>query len=561
MISTLGRYINNNTSETGLVVLNGISETGQDIIFEDVHSPLYSIATTGSIVILKTDNILGNGKVTLSSRSSIFASKLTKESNGNYYPTDYSFTIRENPLLTGERTYNLLYKYNTKYQRPLGIGVLGYKEYIAFDDMTSVASIVSTGVTRYNTAIKLAEPIQLVIDGISQIVIAYKLNSLINLCISSASETKTFTSFTSKYGGIFGGNKTKINISVSYDTLSSFVLGSDNNDLYLGGTGYSLKSNSQIILDGATIINRSVFLSRNVDIIFNDKCEQVFTQKGKRNYSLSKYPFINTNYLDEVAVYIGINRLPGETDNLFFARIKRLAKIKYGLNYETSVNSISEQLGHELIPMAVISSELPFKIDINDEYFTIDIFNQNGTKKDHISIFINIQNTINNNITIQSPATKIIDRLQDNTDIQLRIIDNSFIDIKREEIFRCRNYKNNNINIISNKRSNIEFTKKNAKILPGTIYNDSIYMRNEVSDLQSLKISGQYYFDKETSYIELMESSVSPFGISFIEYKNNFVIYKTNINLISITPYIKYGISDNFINITEQLLNNKTLAA
>jgi hypothetical protein len=55
--------------------------------------------------------------------------------------------------------------------------------------------------------------------------------------------------------------------------------------------------------------------------------------------------FITTNNLDDIAIYLGINRLPGETNVDFLSRIKRLAQLRYSTNQDILVKSIAAQVG------------------------------------------------------------------------------------------------------------------------------------------------------------------------------------------------------------------------
>jgi hypothetical protein len=264
--------------------------------------------------------------------------------------------------------------------------------------------------------------------------------------------------------------------------------------------------------------------------------------------------FVSTNKLDDIAIYLGITRLNGETDNDFASRIKRLSKIQYGLNYETSVKSISEQVGLRQQPVLKIYSDTPYTATFDTNRLTITSYPASGSPQ-FISIFINIPTTIDlNGNVVTSPLKKIYDILSSNTLFTVTIIDNEYEKITREQLFRNRNFKLEQA-VVSQKRSIIT----SNSILKDTLLSDSNLLSNSVSDIASLKNGSDYYFDADTNYLELGSDSFNPFIISYTEYTKSFIMYKSNFNIIPITQYINNGITDNLANIIEMIINGRSV--
>lgn len=606
MITSTGQFINNNITETGKVLFSGsITEDGESLL----HSPLYSIPCTANIVlsgetvsntgeifnvngqlvasgemkIIQTGlkyEIVGTSKVIISdsaqeikshhkifsfpSTGNIVAS--TKSEVGFIMPVDGERSTRlqlavifKNNIYLQDRDYNLVFIYNPSFVPNAGL-VSGYC--LSKQDITTRAGLVFGGKGKINTRCSISVAAQMVAAGSEIISVASSYKTYSFIASSGYSELITKRApliSTSKV--VLSGSKSIANSYFNLIGESGFLTSSPVDIISLGRPGYLLKSKAGIVLyNNEASISRSLNLDTASQIVINSLSKQEGFYKAKRPLKLNEYPFINTNGLDEVAVYLGIYRLPGETDGNFYGRIKRLAKIKYGIDYETCTESINEQLGNSLSPIMKIECDLPFTFEINEEFIEIRIFNHDGSVKSYTKVFTNIQNiTLNNGNSIYGPLIKLLERIP--TDIKVTIIDDDYRNINRELIFKSSNFNINRLNIISNKRSIIKMEHKDGAILSGSIKDDGSSMINRVYDLQSINTYGSYYLDEKQNYLELFAETIQPFSMSFIEYKKTFIIYKSNINIVPINNYIKYGISNNFINLLYLLLDNKVIAS
>lgn len=264
--------------------------------------------------------------------------------------------------------------------------------------------------------------------------------------------------------------------------------------------------------------------------------------------------FVSTNNLDDIAIYLGITRLNGEIDSDFASRIKRLAKIGYGINYNTSVSNICEQIGLSKSPALRIESSVPYTVEVKEDKILLTTFPASGTSKFY-SVFINIPVTLDSNgSVISSPLKKFIDVISTDSDFAITIIDSDYLKLPREHIFKNRNFSFSQ-QVIYNRRSIV-----NAKnVLYGSMSSDSSLMVSSVSDLQSIQKGTDYYFDYTTNYLELGSDSFSPFAISYTDYSNIFVIYKTQFNITSVYNYMQYGMSDNVASILRSILSTKSI--
>jgi hypothetical protein len=462
VINYIGRNISNNISETGEYYFSNVSETGTSQTIGVITGPLYSIAPTGSIaingnieihegyfVLDKQNGIVLDGASNISpvmvgpkcivdglcnvtiagTKNSIFThdkkyliealGKIvgsSKSKLGFIIPVDkdrkkrlqLAVIFTTNLSLLPTKDYNLKYIYNPSLV-PNGIMLAGisfdYQEVIAKSGI--VAGIINGKINtaRFHNSVSYN-----IISGNSKIynsISHQAISNIVSYGYSSYSTNRAPQHILSK---VVLDGKTIINVTYNIKGVSGILASSPSNMVSLGGTeGYCIKSSCEMILYNENVkINKVLNINTLSQIIIDSKSLQESFYKTSRALKLNEYPFINTNGLDDVAFYLGIHRLPGETDENFFSRIKRLAKIKYGINYETSVESINEQLGNSLEPILKIECDLPFTFELTEEYIEIKIFNSDGSQKSYTKIFTNIQNTIDNNgVTVYSPLVKL----------------------------------------------------------------------------------------------------------------------------------------------------------
>lgn len=264
-------------------------------------------------------------------------------------------------------------------------------------------------------------------------------------------------------------------------------------------------------------------------------------------------PFVTTNNLDDVAIYLGINRLPGETNSDFVKRIKKLASTRYGTDQKTLVKSIVNQVGLNYKHAMLIKCSDEFTVSITSEYAIIQSFPISGDGV-YVKVFIN--SLTKNGVQSSYPLRKIKSALDSCPTFTVLVINEELMNATRECILQCSSAENKQ-DVIIGKRTVIDA----KKIVSSTLSSRSPDMQNRVDSLQDLKKYGDYYFDNETNYLELFNSNPNPFIISFKEYDPTFTILVSDFNLLSYINYSKYGLSNNFINLLELAMSGRQIGS
>lgn len=253
--------------------------------------------------------------------------------------------------------------------------------------------------------------------------------------------------------------------------------------------------------------------------------------------------FTVTNNLDDVAIYIGLTRLPGETDEAFTSRIKRFANIRYGIDTRTSVRSIMEQVGLKMTPAAKITCSKPYSFTISQDYITLESF---GASAEYVRIFIHDINNI---------PDKVYERVLATNGFNIEILDaDAWSNLGKETLFR-----NSNIKIEQEAVSRKRTIFKTSRMLDGTFKSTSPYITTKKDSPQDIRRIGDYYIDYEINYLEIYNDPTDVFGVTYTSYEEYSILYRTEFNLIPISNYSKYGISDNYISILDSYLKGRSL--
>jgi hypothetical protein len=185
-------------------------------------------------------------------------------------------------------------------------------------------------------------------------------------------------------------------------------------------------------------------------------------------------------------------------------------------------------------------------------YITIKSFSASGEK--YNKVFINSVSASGNQQSY--PLIKLKTLLDADSDFTVTVIDDTLLNITREQLLTISNFKHKQL-IISNKYTILDA----KKILPSSLSSTSFTLNTQVSSVQDIKKYGDYFYDIDSNYLELFDASPEPFIISFIEYNPIFVLSATDINLLSLSNYSKYGLSDNFINMLELVLQERGIGS
>jgi len=254
------------------------------------------------------------------------------------------------------------------------------------------------------------------------------------------------------------------------------------------------------------------------------------------------------NNLDELGLYLGLERLDYERDEDFFDRLQKIVKWKYKTDYNTLVHSIPIQLGlstENLLTIETKSPNIPFKCSIDWEYFTLEDMDPSKAFEDREfhRIFIN---------TEDSTLEKVFNALEFSETFK--------IDLKKLQ-FKTSNFKNivrgTNYFITT---ENIQQTKSlaNKNIVKGTEILEGSLLTERVDNLQELSYSHQYFLDYENGFIQTYSPLPRPIKISYYYYKPKFNIEHTDVNLMPVNVFAKYGLTDELIELAPYLLANQT---
>lgn len=246
------------------------------------------------------------------------------------------------------------------------------------------------------------------------------------------------------------------------------------------------------------------------------------------------------NNLDEVALYLGLERFSYETDEKLFSRLKKFSKWKYRTDYYTQMHSIPLQVGLDtfnVLEIYAINSELEFKCSIDWEYFIID------SDEEYIRVFIN---------TEDATLKKITDQIDKSENFNYRLIKGSFKNFPIKYLVRNKNYRITR-DFVTSKSFNL--SNKNLQFNSLTAIDTNICKKRRDS-LQDLKRPGDYFLDEKVGYLELYDKDFSSFYVSYKHYKPKFIIEGSEINLIPLNIITKYGLSDKLINMLPCIMDD-----
>ncbi len=262
------------------------------------------------------------------------------------------------------------------------------------------------------------------------------------------------------------------------------------------------------------------------------------------------------NNLDELGLYMALERISYETDEDYYNRIKKFAIYKYKTDYYTQVHSIPLQLGLETYDVMRLScsytdvdglvTDIPFECNIDWEYAYFENFPPAELldQKEYIRIFIN-----NHDATLK----KIINTLGESKTFKYNTLKGQYKRLPCKFLVR-----NTNIGIgrdfIETKFNSLS----NLNIVPGSFSTeDPRVCQKRVASLLDMKKAGDYYLDDKLGYLQTFLAPSSGFFITYKFYKPFFTLEGTELNLIPLNILAKYGITDQLVQYAKILLENQ----
>lgn len=251
-------------------------------------------------------------------------------------------------------------------------------------------------------------------------------------------------------------------------------------------------------------------------------------------------PIQTWNNIDEIALYLGLDRLQSETDESFYKRIKKFGKWRYKTDYYTQSHSIPLQLGLETEAILKIKCNNNYICNIDWEYFYL--YNEN----DAIRVFIGNED---------DKLSKILDSIDNSNEFSYSLYNEDNRNISCKFLIR-----NTNVKIYK------DYLPQNKHILRfKNIVNDSIKSENNLmlrkrkQSIQELSRIGDYFLDEKTGYIEIVYPDFNGAYITYKHYDDAFYIESTDINLTPVNIISKYGLTDKMIKVSEYLISDKVI--
>ncbi len=247
------------------------------------------------------------------------------------------------------------------------------------------------------------------------------------------------------------------------------------------------------------------------------------------------------NNIDEVALFLGLERLTYETDESFLARIKQFSKWKYKTSYYNQMHSIPIQAGLDTFNVVEIYSpnpDLEFKCSLDWEYFTIE------SDSEFARVFIN---------TEDATLGKILDTIDQTTSFMYALQKSEYRNFPAKFLLR---HSNNRIyrELVTSKSYNLTYNNILFDSLSST--SKSLATKRRAS-LQDLKELGDYFLDEKTGYIELYENNFESFYITYKFFEPRFMIKGSELNLTPLNIITKYGLSDRLIDLMPNILDDQ----
>ena len=246
------------------------------------------------------------------------------------------------------------------------------------------------------------------------------------------------------------------------------------------------------------------------------------------------------NNIDEISLYLGLDRLDSETDEDFYKRIKKFGKWRYKTDYLTQVHSIPLQLGMDTDAVLKIKCNNNYICKVDWEYFYL--YNDNEA----IRVFIGNEN---------DTLSKILDAIDNSEEFTYSLYDEDSRDILCKFLVR-----NTNVKIYKDYIPQNRYKLRYSNIVSGSLLsNNNLLLRNRRSKIADLKRIGDYFLDEETGYIEIVYPEFDGEYLTYKYYDSSFYIESTDINLTPINIISKYGMTDKMIAISEYLLSDKVM--
>lgn len=245
------------------------------------------------------------------------------------------------------------------------------------------------------------------------------------------------------------------------------------------------------------------------------------------------------NSIDEVALYLGIDRLPKESDDSFKNRVYNISRYMYKNDSYSMARSIAGQCGFDVLPAFQIDSAEDFKCTIDYDYFILE------TDTSYLRVFIG-----RDDIAI----TEILNGIDKLDDIGYTLYSPAVTGCVARNILRNTNVKFHKEFIYE---TSVQLKKKN--IIEGSIeFEDKVNFINSVDGIPSIKNSGDYFIDYQNGYLQSKNTSDIGQIIKYSYIEKPFVVEYSDISVKPVNNCFQYGITNDSLASIEFLLHRNT---
>ena len=249
------------------------------------------------------------------------------------------------------------------------------------------------------------------------------------------------------------------------------------------------------------------------------------------------------NNIDITALYLGLDRLQGESNEDFQDRLKQISKYHYRTDYYNLVHNIPIQLGlkTESIGRIVNSRENIFECRIEWDYFYLNEILSDGSFGECLRIFIGDEGCL---------VSKIKANVDASTYFTLEIHDSSNLALSVDFLIRGNSVK------VETEVINNKFTRLlHSNLVPNSFVIDSPSFVTVKSSLPEVMSTGDYFVDNKVGFLYSYDNTFSLAKCQYRYFDSAFALEKTDVNLIPIRKYFNNGYSDKSIGFILDLLD------
>jgi hypothetical protein len=246
------------------------------------------------------------------------------------------------------------------------------------------------------------------------------------------------------------------------------------------------------------------------------------------------------NNIDVAALYFGLDRLQGESNEDFIERLKQISKYQYRNDYYNLAHNIPIQLGLKTSVIGRIfhrtGNLFDCKIDWN--YFTLREILPDASIGEYIRVFIGGQYD-SMNAPYSGSVKKIKTAIDNCSAFTIEIYNDLDAELSVDYLIRNRNIKT------ATELINTQHQKLlHENIIPNSFVINSPSFRNLKAVPTDVVNTGEYFIDNKLGYTYCGDYTISEASSQYRYQDMSFALESTDINLIPVRHYFAHGLND-----------------